>query len=273
MGSPNDLARLPDLKSWLGISSGDDDALLQRLLSRTSRAMLGYLDRPSIIPDIYFESIDGGNESSILLRHWPVTSVVYCNMNGVPVPAEGTTGVTASLGYVVDAAETFPPGRMQRLSLRGGTFACGVQNVSISYYAGYQIMQEPGFVPLSSPFEIIVLAPHGDFASDVGVTDTNGTQLVKVTTNPVSGQYACQDGVYTFSSADAGKAMQVSYGYVPGELARCCIEWAADQYQYRTRIGQHTKSLGGQESVSFIVKDIPDLVKTVLQPYRRIVMP
>jgi hypothetical protein len=272
MGSPNDLARLSDLKSWLGISGGEDDTLLERLISQTSRAILGYLDRPSIIPDIYLESMDGGNESSILLRHWPVTAVESCSVNGVTVPAASDNG-PATFGYVVDAAETFPPGRMQRISLRGGTFPCGVQNVTIAYQAGYQIMHEPSIVPLSPPFEVFVLAPHGDFASDVGVTGSIDTQLVKVTTNPASGEYRCQNGVYVFSSADAGKAVQVSYGYVPGELARCCIEWAADQYQYRTRIGQHTKSLGGQESVSFIVKDIPDLVKTVLQPFRRVVTP
>lgn len=273
MASPSDLARLPDLKSWLGVSGTEDDDLLEKLISRTSRAILGYLDRPSVLPDIYSESFDGGNETSILLRQWPVTSVVSCTMNGVPIPESLGFGASAAMGFVLDAAEPYPPGRMQRLSLRGGAFAWGVQNITISYHAGYQVLKEAGVVPSAAPFAVDVQAPHGSFAGDVGVTDTSGAALIKVPSNPGPGQYACDDGAYIFSGQDAGVAVLISYGYVPGELARCCIEWAADQYQYRTRIGQHAKSLGGQESVSFIVKDVPDLVRTVLQPYCRVVTP
>jgi hypothetical protein len=162
---------------------------------------------------------------------------------------------------------------MQRLSLLGGTFAAGFQNVSISYCAGYQVTDENGVVPSTAPFDLDVIAPFGDFASDVGVRDGNGARFSKVVSDPGSGEYACSDGVYSFSSVDAGRSVQMSYGYVPADLGRSCIDWVADQYQYRTRIGQHTKSLGGQESVSYIVKDMPDVTKIVLQPYRRIVTP
>ncbi len=273
MGSPHDLARLPDLATWLGVSAGDDDAVLESLIARTSRAILGYLVRPSVLPDVYSDIFDGGNQTSICLRQWPVTSVVSCTMNGVPVPAAIGSGGSMAMGYAVDTAEPYPPGRMQRISLRGGTFASGVQNIAITYHAGYQIANEAGTVPLAAPFSVTVRAPHGNFASDAAVTDTSGSPWIKVASNPGPGQYACDDGVYTFPAAAAGTSVQISYGYVPGELARCCIEWAADQYQYRTRIGQHAKSLGGQESISFIVKDIPDFVRTVLQPYRRVVTP
>lgn len=272
MGSANDLASLSDLKSWLAISNGDDDPLLGSLISETSRSILAYLGRPSILPTNYLDTFDGGYEVSLMLRQWPVMSVLSCTMNGISIPASTCSGSTVSMGYVVDAPDGIPPGRMQRLSLRGGAFPCGIQNVSVSYYAGYQVTNEPGIVPSSGPFEVIVQSPYGNFASDVSVTATSGTPFGKVQANPRTGQYACVDGVYTFSGADAGTTVQITYGYVPGDLARCCIEWAADRYQYRTRIGQHTKSLGGQESVSFIVKDIPDFVRTILQPYRRVVM-
>ncbi len=269
----NDLVRIPDLKSWLGVSGDDDDLLLERLVSQTSRAMLSYLDRPSILPVVYTECLDGGNEAAILLREWPVTSVVSCTLNGVAIPPSLGIGGSIGTGYVLDVADLLPPGRMQRLSLRGWTFVRGVQNVSISYRAGYQITNEVGVVPLAAPYEVRVLAPHGSFTIDVGVQDATGSSLSRASSVPGAGQYACSDGVYGFSSGGAGAIMQLSYGYVPSDIARCCIEWAADQYQYRTRIGQDTKSLGGQESVSFIVKDMPDFVRTVLQPYRRVVTP
>lgn len=273
MGSPNDLACLPDLKSWLAVSGADDDVLLEMLISRTSRAILTYLDRPSILPDIYVERFDGGNEISILLRQWPVTSVVACTIDGVSIPPSDGFGAAASMGYVFDPAEALSPGRMQRLSLRGGQFTYGVQNISVTYYAGYQVTNEGGVVPSTAPWQLNVLQPYGNFARDLGVTDTSGAPLAKVTGTPATGQYACEDGVYTFSAVDAYTPVLVSYGYVPADLARCCIDWAADQFQYRTRIGQHAKSLGGHESISFIVKDMPDFVRTVLQPYRRVVTP
>jgi hypothetical protein len=272
MGSTCDLARLADLKGWLGVSGSDDDVQLDDLISRTSRAMLAYLGRPSIIPELYTDRFDGGHEASILLRQWPVTSVVSCTVDGMAIPASSSVAVNADRGYIVDSAESAPPGRMQRLSLRRGTFARGVQNIEVSYYAGYQVSNESWLVPSVAPFTVTVRAAQGMFASDAGVTDSNGTPLVNVASNPGPAQYEYDDGgAYTFSAFDAATQVMISYGYVPGDLARCCIEWAADQYQYRSRIGQRAKSLGGHESVSFIVKDIPDLVRTVLQPYRRVV--
>jgi hypothetical protein len=272
MGSRSDLARLSDLKSWLGMSSADDDVLLERLITQTSRAILAYLNRPSILPEFYTESFDGENRASIFLRQWPVISVESCRIDGTSVPISVGDG-TPAFGCVIDAAESSPPGRMQRLFLRGGIFAAGLQNVSISYYAGYQVTNEFGVVPSTVPFEFNVLAPYGDFASDVGVRDTSGVPFVKVASDPASGEYACVNGVYSFSSVDAGRSVHMTYGYVPADIVRSCIDWVADQYQYRTRIGQHTKSLGGEESVSFIVKDMPDLTRMTLQPYRRIVAP
>ena len=97
--------------------------------------------------------------------------------------------------------------------------------------------------------------------------------LEPVTGAPNAGQYAVVNGAYNFSQGDAGAQILLSYGYVPADLASCCIDWVAERYAYRSRIGQHSKSLDGQETMAFIVKDIPDFVLTALQPYRRLIMP
>jgi hypothetical protein len=94
-----------------------------------------------------------------------------------------------------------------------------------------------------------------------------------VTGNPAAGQYAVVNGTYNFAQPDAGSTVLLTYGYVPADLASCCMDWAAERYAYRSRIGQHSKSLGGQETMAFIVKDIPDFVVSALSPYRRVVMP
>jgi hypothetical protein len=82
-----------------------------------------------------------------------------------------------------------------------------------------------------------------------------------------------ETGIYTFSAADAGAAVVLTYGYIPADLGFCCLDWAAELYSYRSRIGQRSKSLGGQETLSFIVKDVPDFVATALQPFKRVVVP
>jgi Phage gp6-like head-tail connector protein len=275
MASPFDLVSLADLKSWLGITATDDDVLLARLITQISRAIFNVIDRPAILPSAYTETYDGGNDASIMLRQWPVTGVTSCVVDGVAIPPSPplVAGASAQIGYVLDTSDRAPPGAMQRLSLRGFLFTCGVQNVTISYRAGYQITNESVVSPTSPPYSVSAQAPYGNWASDGGVTFSNGVSLTPVTGNPAAGQYAVVNGVYSFAQQDAGSTVLLTYGYVPADLASCCMDWAAERYAYRSRIGQHSKSLGGQETVAFIVKDIPDFVVSALSPYRRVVMP
>jgi hypothetical protein len=257
------------------VQSSDDDALLTRLISQVSRTIRTDLDRASILPTIHTEIRDGGNETELILRQWPATTIQSIAIDGVTIQAASalTPGGTRTSGYVLEPASIAPPGRMQKLVLRGKCFTRGMQNVAISYQAGYQIGGEAALVPLSAPYEIAAQAPYGAWASDGGVAYANGTPLVAVAANPATGQYSVAAGTYTFAAGDADKAVTLTYGYVPADLAFSCMDWAAELYGYRDRIGQRSKSLGGQESVSFIVKDVPDFVASALQPYRRIVLP
>jgi hypothetical protein len=273
MGSPHDLARLPELKTWLGISSEDEDLLLETLISRTSRAILAYLGRPSIIPSVYTDVYENNNYSYLLLRQWPVISIISCVVDGVSLPRGGGSLANSTDGYVVELDEGSPPGRMQKLFFRANGTLKNSHITTVSYYAGYQISGEKAVVPPIAPFETVILAPFGAFANDVGVIDSLGSSFVKVGGIPGPGQYSQLNGTYRFSEEDAGSQLQISYGYVPSDLERCCVEWASEQYLYRTRIGQRAKSLGSQESVSFIVKEMPDLVRLLLQPYRRVISP
>ncbi len=275
MASSYDLAGLSDVKTWLDIAGSDDDILLSQLITQISRAILNILDRPSILPTTYVETYDGGNESSIVLSHWPVNAVLSCSVNGVAILSAPplVAGAPFEVGYVLDGGEAAPPGRVQRLSLRGRRFARGLQNVAISYSAGYQIAGEAAVAPAAPPYSIAALAPYGDWASDGGVAYAGGAALTQVAANPGAGQYSVINGVYTFAAADAGAGLSLTYGYVPADLAVACLDWVAERYAYRSRIGQQSKSLGGQETMAFIVKQVPDFVAAALQPYRRVVTP
>ena len=275
MASPFDLISLSDLKSWLGVSGTEDDTLLAQLITQISRTTLSFIDRATILPRLYTETYDGRNDVSLMLRQWPVTGVLSCLVDGLRIPAAPplTVAAPAQAGYVLDTSAIEPPGSMQRLSLRGFLYTCGIQNVTVSYSAGYQIANENAVVPMSPPYSVSALGPYGNWASDVSVAYTNGQLLQSAQEVLAAGQYSAANGTYTFSAADAGAAILLTYGYIPSDLASCCMEWTAERYAYRSRIGQQSKSLGGQETMAFIVKDIPGFVEAALSPYRRVIMP
>lgn len=275
MASPFDLAQLADLKTWLDLQSTDDDILLGRLITQVSRAILGFIDRATILPAEYNETRDGDGTNAIILRQWPVIAVASCVIDGRTITPAGPLGpaTRATPGFVLEQASPAPPGNMQKLILRGLNFRSGQQNVVITYRAGYQVSDETALVPSTAPYEVTAEAPYGDWASDAGVAYANGTPLAAVAGTPAAGQYSVAAGVYSFTAADAGAAVAITYGYVPADLGFCCLDWAAELYAYRARIGQRSKSLGGQETLSFIVKDVPDFVASALQPFKRVIMP
>jgi hypothetical protein len=72
---------------------------------------------------------------------------------------------------------------------------------------------EAGTIPSASPYTVTV-ANSSTFADDEGVVyAATGLPLTKVSSAPSTGQYSESAGVYTFSSADASKAVLTSYTY------------------------------------------------------------
>ena len=60
------------------------------------------------------------------------------------------------------------------------------------------------------------MQPLGAWALDRGVSyASSGTPLTPVAGTPTTGQYSVSAGIYTFSPGDAGKAVLISYGYIP----------------------------------------------------------
>ena len=68
-------------------------------------------------------------------------------------------------------------------------------------------------VPSSSPYTYSTIN-HATFVADQGVVYASSSLPLKaVASNPTLGQYSVSGGVYTFSSADAGAAVLISYTY------------------------------------------------------------
>src|SRR5437899_1457086 len=126
--APDDLCTLAELKAWLPNQGNNDDVTLQGLISNASLQVMQYIDRPHILASVLgalTENYDGNDSDRLLPRQFPIIAVTGVVIDSVPVPP-ATSAVTA--GFLWDA---------RRVLLRGFRFCRGVQNVQISYSAGY----------------------------------------------------------------------------------------------------------------------------------------
>jgi hypothetical protein len=72
---------------------------------------------------------------------------------------------------------------------------------------------EGAAVPAASPYTATV-ANAASFDQNLGVAyASSGLQLTQVASSPAQGQYSVAAGVYTFNSADSGKAVLITYSY------------------------------------------------------------
>ncbi len=271
----SDLATLADVKAWLSGSSGigtSDDALIARLITDVSGAITAYLGRPSLTPRTFMERHDGNDKSRLFLRHYPVLNIISLLIDMAAVPAANVAEGPPMRGYLLEAWDGLPPGRPQALDVFRAYYRKGRQNIVVDYTAGYAVEGEAATVPAGpSSYNVSVAAPFGPWATDVAVTYANGAPLAAVPANPAAGQYTVAGGTYTFAAADAGAGVLLSYGYIPAAINNACIEWVAERYRYRTRIGQNAQTVQGQQTASYSLKDIPDFVRASLDPFRCVV--
>src|SRR5271169_2936705 len=128
-----DLTTLADVKTWLQTSQSafppTDDALLSRLITAASQYIQTWLNRQIIQCD-YIEVRDGTGGQRLQFARFPVCAVLSLTIDGIAIPPAPppvpSTGLSA--GYV------FSP---TQLAIRGYYFTRRVQNVVITYSAGY----------------------------------------------------------------------------------------------------------------------------------------
>ena len=77
---------------------------------------------------------------------------------------------------------------------------------------------------------------------------------------------------YIFSRGLGNVQLAYTGGFAetPKEIEQACIELVSLRFKERDRIGHQSKSLAG-ETVSFVIKDMPDSVQTILNNYRKVV--
>jgi hypothetical protein len=77
---------------------------------------------------------------------------------------------------------------------------------------------------------------------------------------------------YVFSRRAQNVIVAYTAGYAatPPDIAQACIELVCQRYRERTRIGETSRAIGGNETVTYTQKDMSDDVKLLLSQYRMV---
>lgn len=157
-----DLTTVAAVKSWIGISGSNtsEDSTIQDAITAFSAQVLHMTGRgpmnggyptasPFVTPQSYSEVYDGSGSLRQPIRNWPITAVSSLSINGVTVPQSTSVNV---YGWVIDGDGKFVSIRSGYSTSvaglgnyrfagnaypSGAGFCSGVQNVLISYTAGF----------------------------------------------------------------------------------------------------------------------------------------
>jgi hypothetical protein len=266
------LTTLQSVKDWLDIpdSNTASDAQLTRIIDAASRFVFSYINRDSFIEQSYTQNFYGNGKAGMLLRNWPVTGITSVGINGTAIPAAvfNSTGYPTTSGY--DLSEE--RGSQVSVGLHGYRYLLGTP-CRIVYTSGYSTTENYTIVAAADPAVTNTFTPSngGQWIYDEGVT-IDGVAATLVTTVPTAGQYSIDAwGTYTFADADVGKVAVMHYSYAPWDISFATTELIGEWYRRKDRIGMLSKTLGGQETVSFTQKDMNDSVREMLQSYRNVV--
>lgn len=265
-----DLVRLADVKAWLGIDPTDtsSDALLSSWITKASQAVINEIGRgPTLGFRTITETRDGNNGLTMALRFWPVLSVTALSINGSAVNQQ--TDKPFGSGYFWEAWTGDDTQGHQYIGCACTRFYRDLQNIVITYNAGYQVQGEQ--YTISNPPSVGTARP---WYSDQGVTFVGGAALTYIATGtPATGQYTLDPttGVYTFAVADEGREIAITYSYVPESLQQATIGIISWQWKQKDRIGVVSKSLGGQETMSYSQQPMDSLTAAMLQPFKSVI--
>lgn len=93
-----------------------------------------------------------------------------------------------------------------------------------------------------------------------GAVVTDGPRIVRA-----------DGGRWARGMANVVVSYTAGYTDAPADIAQACVELVAWRYKERDRIGQASKTAGGQETVAYLTTDTPANVKTLLNQWRKVV--
>lgn len=262
------LTSLTAVKNWIGIdaTSTDSDAQLTQIIDAASQFILNFVNQDSFAAKDFTQNFMGSGKARKILRNWPVLSVTSVGIGGTLVtPSTLGTGGLPSSGYTISDFTNAP----QMVQLWGYSFWYDAP-CQIVYRAGFETSQTLT-IPASSPYQLSTTA-GGQWTTNVSVTKA-GVPMTQISSGtPTTGQYSVDGwGVYTFAAADANQPVVIKFGFAPPDVAFAATQLIGEWFAKKDRIGLLSKSLGGQETVSFYVGDMSETVRAQLQPYVQVV--
>ena len=227
-----DLTTPQRVANWLPNPPTLPLTILSQLITFMTGMLYNKISRARTYSQTFTRTLDGVGNYQILLPDYPVTSITSIQMGAAliqPSPLSNPANQVPpypALGY---GYRWIPwsgnlPGEPAVLEFVNGYWWQGIQNIKVTYTAGYLIQNEPCIVP-GTPFKLTVLQPQGVWCRDNGVVyAATGVALVPVTTITAAGQYIpptdALPGIYTFGTADTAAAVLISYSFVPSDLRR-----------------------------------------------------
>ena len=283
--SSGDLTTVQRVCAWLASAPSLPSAILNQEISAMSGMIYGELNRVRLYSRTIVRTFNGTGNKSLLLPDYPVTGISQVQIGNslinpclLPVPGGNGNNLTG-YGYRFIPWDGNLPGQPSMLEMVNGVWWRGSQNVQVTYQAGYLISNEEQVIPgTPGPYTVQVNQPLGICSKDNGVSYVgSGLSLTPVLGTPSVGQYNPPvdtiPGLYTFSSADKGLAVNINYSFIPSPLEEACIQMIVERYSYRSRVGEISKSLGGQETIRFMRQGIPPEVLRIIRPYVSVIMP
>lgn len=257
------LTTLAAVKQWLNITTDTSDPLLIQSIDAASQFILDYLGWDSFQRTAYVQNFRGYGKPDVLLKFWPILSVSSVYTHGVGVsPAVVTNGMPGS-GFTISDRRN----GQQFISLYGYSFGQGSPG-QVSYEAGFETTQTMT-IPDATPWQLTP-TNSGTWSSDLGVL-IDGVEATLVTGTPVAGQYAVDEwGTYTFAEADEDKTAVIGYSYTPAAVSFAAMEIVGLWFKRRDRIGIQSKTLGGQETITYTQENMSMGTRAMLQPFRNV---
>ena len=128
------LVRIERVKTYLDLANTDtaSDVLLQDLIARIGAWAERYCDR-SFAKATYTEQRDGDGTDTLLVRQWPLLSVA--SLYDDPLRVFGAATQIAATDFAIYANQGM-------IRLDGRVFSVGIQNVKVTYEAGYADIPE-----------------------------------------------------------------------------------------------------------------------------------
>ena len=273
-----DLTTLAAVRSFLGMDPAftSDDALLGTLISRWSEQFVNDANR-IILSQTYQDAFNGTDltppwsrssawsgipyaltsrdansaGNGVTLRNYPVQSILSVSIDGVAIPARDAAFTGSITGTLLTVS-----------AVASGTLAVGQALVSSFIPAGITIVS---------------------FGTGTGGT---GTYNLSASTNAAGASFTASQSAASGWILDNDRVKLSGYDYVftrgygniivvytagyatsPPDVDGCVAERVAFEYARRQRLGQRSKTIGG-ETVSFI--ETPDSWEQCNSNYRRI---